>query len=37
MMRESHPGFKLDQIIGPDLIEYLDRMINAKIRSRELF
>ena len=36
-MRESHPGFKFEQIIGTDLIEYLDRMINAKIRSRELF
>jgi len=36
-IRVSHPDIKFEQIIGTDLIEYLDRIINTKIRSRELF
>ena len=33
MMRELHPDIKFEPIVGTDSIQYLDRMINAKIES----
>jgi hypothetical protein len=32
-MRELHPDIKFEPIVGTDSIQYLDRMINAKIES----